>query len=99
VSDTRYRQFVDSYQARFGTRPYRIATLGYDSVLLALRVARDWRPSESFPVAQLVDDGGFLGIDGPFRFRSTGVGERSMEVRQVGNGAVSVVSPAPTQFE
>ena len=98
VSDNRYRQFVDSYEARFGTRPYRIATLGYDAVLLALRVARDWAPGDEFPVAELLDDGGFLGIDGPFRFRSTGVGERSMEVREVGRGSVSVVSPAPTQF-
>src|SRR6185436_19360759 len=35
VSDARYRQFVTSYQSRFGEEPYRIATLGYDSVLLA----------------------------------------------------------------
>ena len=99
VSDDRYRQFVQSYEARFGTRPYRIATLGYDAVLLALRVARDWQPGQDFPTAQLLDDGGFLGIDGPFRFRSNGIGERAMEVRQVGNGSISVVSAAPTQFD
>jgi ABC-type branched-subunit amino acid transport system substrate-binding protein len=98
VSDDRYRQFSESYSSRFGERPYRIATLGYDAVLLALRVAREWNPGDPFPVAQLLDDGGFLGIDGPFRFRSEGVGERAMEVRQVGAGTVSVVSPAPTQF-
>jgi len=98
VSDDRYRQFSESYRTRFGERPYRIATLGYDAVLLALRVARAWDPGGRFPVAELIDDGGFLGIDGPFRFRSDGVGERAMEVRQVGSGTVSVVSPAPTQF-
>lgn len=98
VSDDRYRQFSDSYQARFGERPYRIATLGYDGVLLALRIAREWQPGARFPVAQLLDPGGFIGIDGPFRFRSDGVGERAMEVRQVGSGTVSVVSPAPARF-
>ena len=41
---------------------------------------------------------GFLGLDGPFRFGSTGVGERAMEVREVGNGAISVVDAAPTRF-
>lgn len=98
VSDARYRQFVTSYQSRFGEQPYRIATLGYDAVLLALRIARDWEPGRDFPTARMLDDGGFLGLDGPFRFRRDGIAERAMEVRQVGNGAVSVVDPAPTRF-
>src|SRR5690606_3178599 len=36
VSDGRFRQFVTSYEARFGEQPYRVATLGYDAVLLTL---------------------------------------------------------------
>jgi len=99
VSDDRFRQFATSYETRFGARPYRIATLGYDAVLLALRVARNWPAGEVFPKRELLDEGGFLGIDGPFRFLPTGVAERAMEVRQVGNGTVTVVSPAPTRFE
>jgi len=99
VPDERYRQFVDSYQARFGEQPYRIATLGYDAVLLALRVAQDWQPGEDFPVGAMIDEGGFLGLDGPFRFTQRGVGERAMEVRQVGAGTVSVIDPAPARFE
>ena len=98
VSDTRYRQFVTSYQSRFGEEPYRIATLGYDSVLLALRIAREWQPGRNFPTGRMLATDGFLGLDGPFRFRSNGVGERAMEVRQVGNGSVSVVDPAPSRF-
>jgi ABC-type branched-subunit amino acid transport system substrate-binding protein len=98
VSDDRYRQFVDSYQARFGEQPYRIATLGYDAVLLALRITRDWQPGTAFPTHLMTEEGGFLGLDGPFRFTSDGVGERSMEVRQVGAGTISVVDPAPTRF-
>jgi ABC-type branched-subunit amino acid transport system substrate-binding protein len=98
VSDDRYRQFVDSYQTRFGEQPYRIATLGYDAVLLALRVARDWQPGTPFPTRMMTDEGGFLGLDGPFRFTSGGVGERAMEVRQVGAGTISVVDAAPARF-
>ncbi|OCC24561.1 ABC transporter substrate-binding protein [Croceicoccus estronivorus] len=99
VSDGRYKQFASSYKARFGNQPYRISTLGYDAVLLTLKIARDWKPGTSFPTAKLLDKGGFLGVDGPFRFLSNGVGERAMEVRKVGNGAVSVVSPAPARFD
>ncbi len=98
VSDSRYKQFANSYKTRFGTQPYRISTLGYDAVLLTLKVARDWKPGATFPTAKLLDKGGFLGVDGPFRFLPSGVGERAMEVRKVGNGAVTVVSPAPARF-
>lgn len=98
MSDTRFRRFSDTYRARFGAQPHRIATLGYDGVLLALRVARDWRPGRSFPVASLRDEGGFLGLDGAFRFRRAGVVERAMEVREVRDGQVVIVEPAPATF-
>lgn len=99
VSDNRYRRFVDSYEARFGGQPYRISTLGYDAVLLALRVAQDWRVGRDFPTANLRDRGGFLGLDGAFRFQRDGVVERSFEVREVRDGEVVIVDAAPTRFE
>lgn len=99
VSDQRLKRFSDSYEARFGTRPHRVATLGYDAVLLTLRIARDWRVGRSFPIGQMYDRGGFLGIDGAFRFGRNGVIERALEVREVGNGTIETVSPAPARFE
>lgn len=67
-------------------------------MLLALRVARDWQPGRNFPAGQMLASDGFLGLDGPFRFHSNGIGERAMEVRQIGNGTVTVVDPAPSRF-
>ena len=98
ISDARFRRFADSYRTRFGSSPPRIATLGYDAVLLTLRIARDWTPGRDFPTARMRDPGGFIGIDGPFRFRADGVIERAMEVRKVGAGTVDVVSAAPAKF-
>jgi len=99
VSDARYRNFSDSYRNRFGTAPYRIATLGYDSVLLALRVAGDgWQAGTPFPTSQLTARGGFLGLDGAFRFQSDGTAQRALEVREVVDGQIVVVSPAPDSF-
>lgn len=98
VSDQRYKRFADSYQTRFGTQPYRIATLGYDSVLLTLRVARDWKVGTTFPKNQLYDRDGFLGVDGAFRFGRNGVAERAMEVREVRGGDIIALDPAPTGF-
>lgn len=99
VPDTRFPQFTQSYRKRFGTNPYRIATLGYDAVLLSLRVARDWKPGSIFPVGRLADKGGFLGLDGPFRFSKNGVIERALEVREVRGGTTVTVSAAPSRFE
>lgn len=98
VSDGRFKQFADSYKTRFEAAPYRIATFGYDSVLLAVRVARDWKPGTAFPTARLSDRGGFLGLDGPFRFAPNGVIERALEVREARAGTIAIVSPAPDKF-
>jgi len=98
VSDSRFKRFSDSYRNRFGTQPYRISTLGYDGVLLALRIAEDWQIGRDFPVSRLREEGGFLGLDGPFRFQRSGVIERAMEVREIRDGRVVIVSPAPTGF-
>ena len=98
VSDSRFKRFSDSYKARFGANPYRVSTLGYDAVLLALRVAREWRPGRAFPTGKLRDEGGFLGLDGAFRFNRNGVVERTMEVREVRDGSVAIVEPAPATF-
>ncbi len=98
VSDSRFPQFAQSYRTRFGAQPYRIATLGYDAVLLSLRIAREWKPGKAFPAAAMTSPDGFLGLDGAFRFDKTGVIDRALEVREVGGGTVKVVSPAPAKF-
>lgn len=98
VSDLRFARFAESYKARFGTAPYRASTFGYDSVLLTVRIARDWRLNTPFPVQRLTDRDGFLGLDGPFRFAPTGIGERALEVRESRAGGFTVVSAAPEKF-
>lgn len=98
LPDTRYRQFSSSYQSRFGAAPYRQATMGYDAVLLTVRIAREWRGGVPFPVNLLADRDGFLGLDGPFRFSANGIIERALEVRETRAGGVTIVSPAPEKF-
>ncbi len=98
IADARFRQFAGSYQSRFGKQPYRNSTLGYDAVLLTIRIARDWKPGSPFPVNRLLDIGGFLGLDGAFRFIPDGTSERALEVREVHAGGITVASPAPARF-
>jgi branched-chain amino acid transport system substrate-binding protein len=98
VSDTLYAQYAAKYRARFSKPPLRLSSLGYDSVLLIARVARDWRPGTKFPVAQLTDPQGFIGVDGAFRFMPNGLTERMLEVQEIQSGKFVTISPAPTQF-
>lgn len=99
VSDKRFGQFEQSYRTRFGAAPSRLGTLGYDSVLLTLKVAREWKPGTLFPTAKLYARDGFVGLDGVFRFEPGGVAERAMEVREVGAGTFITASPAPARLE
>lgn len=96
--DQNFAHFAASYRSRFGTAPYPIATLGYDSVLLTLRIASGWTPGTAFPTTRMYDRGGFIGVDGAFRFSAKGVIERALEVRAVRGTAVTVISPAPARF-
>jgi outer membrane PBP1 activator LpoA protein len=98
VSNTLYRQYAAKYRTRFGTAPYRLSSLGYDAVLLTVRIARDWRVGAPFPESKLRDADGFSGIDGAFRFARDGVAERALEVQEVRGSTNTVVSPAPTGF-
>lgn len=98
ISDDRLPRFEQSYRQRFGAAPARIATLGYDSVLLTLNVARTWKPGTLFPTARLYDRDGFIGTDGVFRFNANGVAERALEVREVAGGTFVTVSKAPEKF-
>ncbi|MCM8729618.1 penicillin-binding protein activator [Hephaestia sp. GCM10023244] len=94
-----YRQYATKYRARFGKAPYRLSTLGYDVVLLTVRLARDWKPGSAFPEPRLRDTGGFTGIDGAFRFGRDGVAQRALEVQEIRSGQAVTVSAAPAGFE
>ena len=98
VSDGLYGQLATKYRTRFGKAPYRLASLGYDSVLLTVRIARDWKPGTNFPAGRLMAADGFGGIDGIFRFNDRGIAIRALEVSEVGAGGFRVIDPAPAKW-
>ncbi len=89
--------FSRRYQAKYGAAPARIATLAYDAVALANVLTRT-QGGNRFSTGILQTASGFGGQDGVFRFRSDGTNDRALAVFQVGNGASSIVSPAPKSF-
>ncbi|MET1112485.1 MAG: penicillin-binding protein activator [Allosphingosinicella sp.] len=99
VGDSMFNQLRSRYRSRYGVYPYRLASLGYDSVLLTVRIAKNWRLGRAFPERELRDPTGFAGVDGAFRFSSSGIAERSLEVREVTATGPIVVAPAPRSFD
>ncbi len=98
VPDTLFNQLRTRYRTRYGVTPYRLASLGYDATLLAIRIGRNWPVGRRFPADALRDPEGFSGVDGTFRFGRDGVAERMLEVQQIGAGGFTTVSPAPRSF-
>jgi len=96
--DAQFNRLVTRYRARYGKTPYRLASLGYDSVLLAVRSAKNWPLGRPFPAKSLIDRDGFGGVDGAFRFSRDGVAERLLEVRQVTAAGTTTISPASPKF-
>lgn len=96
--DSQFEKLVTRYRARYGKTPYRLASLGYDAVLLAVRSARNWPVGRPFPARTLVDSEGFAGVDGNFRFGRDGIAERLLEVREVTPSGAKVISPAGSAF-
>ncbi len=96
--DMRFNQLVTRYRARYGKTPYRLASLGYDAVLLAVRSSKNWRVGRPFPAATLIASDGFSGVDGNFRFGRDGIADRLLEVRQVTAAGATTVSPAAKAF-
>ncbi|MBC7521855.1 MAG: penicillin-binding protein activator [Sandarakinorhabdus sp.] len=98
VPDERFRKLADRYRAKFGSSPSRLASFGYDSVLLVNSLAGNWPLGAPFPKAALSNREGFAGIDGVFRFTPANVAERSLEVQQISHGAITTVAPAARSF-
>jgi len=98
VPDERFRKLAERYRVKFGSSPSRLASFGYDSVLLVNSLAGNWPLGAAFPRAALSNREGFAGIDGVFRFTPGNVAERGLEVQQIGNGTITTVAPASRSF-
>ena len=86
--------FEGRYAKVYGSKPPRIASLGYDAVALAatLSMMGDVGPRG------LTVTNGFAGVDGIFRFTSNGLVERGLAVMEVQRGQHKTLSPAPQNF-
>jgi ABC-type branched-subunit amino acid transport system substrate-binding protein len=86
--------FEQRYRAVYGRAPSRIASLGYDAVMIAAELGRTPRGA-GFSRSSLERADGFKGADGMIRFRRNGSIERGLSVLEVAPGGATVIDAAP----
>lgn len=89
--------FERRYTATYGRPPLRLATLAYDAVALAGKLAR-LKPGGDFSAEAITNPNGWSGVDGVFRFLPDGRTDRGLAVIEIQGDRNVVVSPAPTTF-
>ena len=89
--------FAARYERIYRTNPPRLASMAYDAVALAGRLAM-MRPDRPFDDALLTNANGFAGLDGILRLRPGGLNERGLAVREITRRTPVNVSDAPSSF-
>ena len=94
-------QFEKRFIKTYGKPPKRLATLGFDAVALAVVLNRKAQQNkgEAFSFEAITQPSGFLGIDGIFRLKPSGLVERGIAVIELREEGSHVVDPAPSTFQ
>lgn len=87
--------FVKLYDAANGAAPGRMAGFGFDAAAVAFGMITSPKSASGY----LLNPGGFVGLDGIFRFRPNGTSGRAMEIVELnGTDTPKVVRAANTDF-
>ena len=102
ISDQRLKKrYQARYKDTFGSIPSEISSLSYDAIALIGTLLQKNSSSISphkFPRKYFLDQNGFIGINGIFRFKSNGVNERSLSIAEVESGSFKIVDEARKAF-
>ena len=95
------KRYQERYQNTFGAKPTEVSSLSYDAVALIgaiLQKSSAAITSDKFPRKYFLDQNGFIGINGIFRFKSNGVNERSLSIAEVNSGTFKIIDEARKAF-
>ena len=85
---TRQRiSFENRFEKFYDYKPHRLSSLAYDSVLIAIELAKE----DDFSDWEIRRRKGFQGINGKINFLKNGVSERELSILEITNNGVAVV--------
>ena len=91
------QQFQSRYQAANGAAPHATAGLAYDGIAAIGALIKQGGPRALTP-SGLTQGAGFVGVNGIFRFLSSGQNQRGLAIAQIVNQQVTIIDPAPRAF-
>ncbi len=102
MPDYRFRKFYENkFIKRFGYKPHPKSNLTYDAIA-ALGVLEKNKKNRNINHSNkfdgLFNSGGFIGIDGIFRFNYDRIAEKELSVVQITNGQPKVLKQARNSF-
>lgn len=89
-----WRAFSAKFAKAYAQLPPRLASVAYDAVKIAIRLAA--APEPRFAAANLTSPAGFNGVDGILRLRPDGTTERALAVLEVQKIGSALIDAAPS---
>lgn len=91
------QDFEARYQRQYGQAPTSLGAVAYDAAALSMALSRDG----DLEVSELLDQDGFAGVNGLFRFKFDGTAERGLAIYEIdpqSETGITEVQPAPNSF-
>ena len=92
----KWSKFSDRYEKYFNENPVRLSSVIYDSISLIFHL---YGNNSDISSIDLVDQKGFSGLDGIFRFTSDGTTERKLAILEVQRSKFKIVKKPDTVFD
>ena len=90
-------RFSARYEEAYLSKPHHLAGLAYDGIA-AIGALVFSSGQNALSKGSLIQQAGFEGVDGIFRFKQNGTNERGLAIARVENKQVEIIDPAPTSF-
>ena len=93
--------FEGRYRTTYGESPHELAGLAYDGIAAVGAMIAEARSQGGSPFAtgRITQPAGFAGVNGPFRFGTSGRSQRNLAIIEVNNGQAVVKERAAKSFD
>ena len=103
IPDQKFKKrYEERYTKAFGNKPSDTSWLSYDAIALiggVLKKSKLATDSSKFQKKYFLDQKGFVGINGIFRFKADGRNERFLSIAEVNSGKFKIIDPAKNKFQ
>jgi ABC-type branched-subunit amino acid transport system substrate-binding protein len=97
ASPTQRNVFEKHFEQTYKYKPVRIASIAYDAVALACFLSQ--QSGNHLSTTTIINERGFAGVDGAFRFAPNRIAERGLAVLEVIPNGFEIVNEAPKMLK